>query len=120
VIDSVSYDLNFWRYQPGVVLDHQEVYDRLCDGNVVDGLLELPAERMLARVVVEFSDWDRLDDLMFDGGDKGGFQLYITPQLLRVDCYGLHVDHMNKLIEIAHEFQCPLFDPQVGRRFDGT
>jgi hypothetical protein len=114
----MSYELVFWRYKPGVNPDHLRVYNSLCDGAAVDELEQLHTERMVDRVGVVFSDWQKLDDLTFDGGDRGGFQLSITPQSIRVDCYGMEGEDMNQLIEIAHEFGCPLFDPQAGKRFD--
>jgi hypothetical protein len=116
----MSYDFNFWRYKRGVNLDHQLVYVHLCDGVAVEGLEDIPSDEMLSRVCEEFSDWKRLDDVTFDGGERGGFQLYFTPQIFRVDCYGLEGEVMNKFIDIASEFQCPLYDPQVNRRFDGS
>jgi hypothetical protein len=116
---SMSYDLTFWRYRPGVRLDHQKVYEELRDGNAVEGLEDLPIDAFLKRVEVRFADWERLDDLTFEGGGRGGFQLYTTPQLFRVDCYGMDGVDMNKFIDIAHEFGCPLYDPQVGKRFEG-
>jgi hypothetical protein len=40
----MSYDLNFWKYLPGTVLDYLETYQKLSDGEEVDGLEELPIE----------------------------------------------------------------------------
>jgi hypothetical protein len=116
----MSYDLNFWRYKPGVSLDHQSVYDRLCDGVAIDGLEDLPIDQMARRVREVFSDWQRLDEVTFEGGERGSFQLYLTPQLFRVDCYGMDGEDMNRLIDLAQEFHCPLYDPQVGQRYNDT
>ena len=39
----MSYDLDFWKYQDGVYLDNQTVYEKACcDGERVEGLEELP------------------------------------------------------------------------------
>jgi hypothetical protein len=116
----MSYDLNFWRYKPGVSLDHQQVYEQLCDAVNVYGLEILPIARMIVRVHEEFEDWEKLDDVTFERADRGSFQLSTSPQFFRVDCYGMTSEDMNKFIEIANEFGCPLYDPQVGRRFDGA
>ena len=43
----MSYDINFWRYKPGISLDHQEVYEQLSDGKRVEGLEDLPIREML-------------------------------------------------------------------------
>jgi len=115
----MSYDLNFWRYKPGRALKHEQVYEELCDGKTVEGLEEIPIDQFVARVIQEFADWERLDETTFDGGDRGSFQLTTAPQSFRVDCYGMDGEDMNRFIEIANEFECPLYDPQVGQRFDG-
>lgn len=114
----MSYDINFWRYKPGISLDHQEVYELLSDGKRVEGLEDLPIREMLARLESQFADWERLGERNFEGGNRGAFEIFTTPQFLRVDCYGMSGDDMNQIIDIANEFGCPLFDPQVGKRFD--
>jgi hypothetical protein len=114
----MSYELDFWRYAPGLTLDHEKVCQQLCDGIALDALEHLPIAELLSRVNEEFSNWEKLDNVTFDGGDRGGFQLYTTPQFFRVDCYGMNSDDMNKFIEIANEFGCPLYDRQAGKRFD--
>lgn len=114
----MSYDLDFWRYKPGVVLNHQQVYEQLSDGQTVDGLEELPINDILARVKEVFADWQQLDGANYDGGDRGAFQITTTPQLFRVDCWGMDGEDMNRFIDVANEFDCPLYDPQVGERYD--
>jgi hypothetical protein len=83
---AMSYELSFWRYKIGVTLNHQAVYDSLCNGHTVDGLEELPIARMITQVSDEFSKWQRIDDVTFDSGDRGTFQIHTTPQFLRIDC----------------------------------
>lgn len=115
----MSYDLDFWRYKTGVKLDHQKVYEQLSNGEQVDGLETLPVDKVLSRISQTFADWEKLDDVTFDGGDLGAFQVFTTPQFFRVDCSGMDGDEINKFIDIGNEFGCPLYDPQVGERFDG-
>jgi len=116
----MSYELTFWRYKSGVSLDHRSVYERLSDGETVDSLEALPIAQMIVRVRDTFTDWQQLDAVTFDGGDRGGFQLFSTLQFFRVDCYGMGGDDMNRFIELGIEFQCRLYDPQIDRRFDST
>lgn len=114
----MSYDLDFWKYRPGVSLDHQETYEKLCDGQTVEGLEELPIDRMLSRLKQVFADWEQRDAETWES-DNGTFQVFTTPQFFRVDCYGMEGDDMNKIIDVASEFGCPLYDPQVTTRYDG-
>ena len=115
----MGYDLNFWKYQPGKVLDHLETYQKLSDGKEVDGLEELPIEKITERVKQVFATWEQLDWQTWQSAN-GSFQIYVTPQLFRVDCYGMNGDDMNLFIDIGAEFGCPLYDPQVNQRFDGS
>ena len=115
----MSYDLDFWKYRPGVSLDHQDTYERLSDGQTVEGLEELPIDQMLARLKEVFADWEQLDEATWQG-DTGAFQVFTTPQFFRVDCYGMESEDMNKIIELAAEFDCPLYDPQVLTRYDSA
>lgn len=115
----MSYDLNFWKYQPGVYLDHQTVYEACSAGRQVPGLAPLPIESILAQVTKTFSDWTRLGDVDYEKAGAGAFQIFTTPQFVRFDCYGMDGDHMNKLIDVMITYDCPLYDPQVSTRFDG-
>lgn len=114
----MSYGLSFWRCKPGVTLDHQDVYERLSNSERVDGVEDIPIDVMLDRISQSFSDWDRLDRVTFDGGDHGGFQLFTTPQFLRVDCHQMDGEDMDRFIDLAAEFECCLYDPQTGQRYD--
>ena len=116
----MSYDLNFWKYKPGVTLDHQATYESLSEGETVEGLEELPIDEMLARLQVLVPDaWEKVDDQSWESSDRGIFQVSTTPQSLRVDCYGMKGEDMNVFIDLGSDFDCPLYDPQVGARFDG-
>jgi hypothetical protein len=114
----MSYDLNFWKYKHGIVLEHQSVYERLSDGEYVEGLEVLPIDQLIASIEKVFSkSWKKVDDLSWESS-QGSFQLFTTEQFLRIDCYGLAGEDMNVFIDIASEFGCPLYDPQVGQRFE--
>jgi hypothetical protein len=115
----MSYDLNFWRYEDETAAyDHQAVYERLSNGEFVEALREIPADAIIGRISEVFAapDWATEDEETWESND-GAFQVYITPQLLRFDCYGTNGDDMNRLIDIGIEFGLPLYDPQVGERF---
>jgi hypothetical protein len=114
----MSYDLSFWKQRTSVTLDPQSVYERLSNGEAVDGLEDLPVDQITARIAEEFSDgWDRLEPANWESGE-GAFQVSTTPQSFRVDCSGLEGEDMNRFIDIGLEFGCPLYDPQTGVRFE--
>lgn len=118
----MSYDLNFWRYKKGACLDNQEVYEKCSDGYLVAGLDNLPVDVILKDIQTEFLDW-RMENghLEYENPDENGaFQIFYTPQFIRFDCYGMIGDNMNRIIEIMSFYNCPLYDPQVEKRYDGN
>lgn len=114
----MSYDLSFWKYKPNVVPQHEVVYEQLSAGLHCDAVEQLSIEQILLRVSERFSDWVQLDSSTYEHPKLGSFQIYATSQLFRVDCYGMNGEEMNRFIDIGNEFACPLYDPQVGARFD--
>jgi hypothetical protein len=116
--EHVSYDLNFWKYCQGVDLEHQAVYERLSDGEHVDGLEDLPIATIRAEIAEAFREgWEQLDADTWESSDSGMFQLFTTPQFFRVDCYGMDGEIMNRFTDVLAAHGAPLFDPQIGRRF---
>jgi hypothetical protein len=114
----MSYDLNSWKQQPGLTIDPQSVYERLCEGERVEGLVELPIEAIVTLIAETFSDgWERLDPQSWESS-HGAFQISTTPQSFRVDCHGLTGEIMNVFIDIGQELGSRLYDPQTGVRFD--
>jgi hypothetical protein len=117
-LSRMSYDLNFWKQQPGSTLAPQGVYERLSEGERVEGLEDLPIERIMTRIAETFTvEWERLGPNDWESS-QGSFQVSTTPQSFRVDCYGLPGEVMDLFIEIGQEFGCPLYDPQTGVRFE--
>lgn len=115
----MSYDLNFWRQRPSFEADPSLVYEKLSEGEHVEGLEALPIDAILARIAEVFSEgWEQLDAQNWESG-RGAFQVTTTPQHFRVDCYGMEGEDMNRFIDIGTAFGCPLYDPQTGVRFDG-
>ena len=116
----MSYDLDFWKYKKDVYLDNQSVYEQLCEEETIDGLEDLPIEKIVGDIADAFKNWERVaDDSWENKTGKGSFQIMTTPQFVRIDCYGMDGEDMNKFIDVMLEYDCPLYDPQVPQRFDG-
>ncbi len=117
---AMSYDLAFWRYKAATAPDPEAVYRQLCDGLVVDVVDALPIDEMKQRVADEFAarGWERLDEDNWTS-TSGSFQIFAHSQFFSVSCYGMEGEDMNVFIDVAHAFACALYDPQVGKRFEG-
>ena len=111
--------LVFWKYEEGVYLDNQKVYQRLCDQEEIDGLATLSMDEILEKINHVFSGYSKPDDSNFESS-KGSFTVYTTNQSVIFDCsFGLPIAELNKIIDIMLAFDCPCYDPQIVTRFDG-
>jgi len=116
----MSYDLNFWKYKDeSAANNHQAIYERLSNGEFVEGLSEIPVNEILERITEVFTalGWTSEDEETWEG-ESGAFQIYTTPQFLRFDCYGMESEEFKYLIDIGNEFELPLYDPQILKRFN--
>ncbi|MDE7028648.1 MAG: hypothetical protein K2P63_01565 [Lachnospiraceae bacterium] len=106
----MSIDLNFWKYQKDVYLDNAMVYQKACcDMERVKGLEVLPIESILQETAAAFPEWT---------SQHGSFQISTTPQAVRFDCYSMEQADMKRLCAVMSKFDCPLYDSQLGVRFD--
>lgn len=116
----MSYDLTFWKQKPTCATSPSTIYKALLDGQIVEGLEAISTAQVVARIEDRFPGIVTDGGLTFwEGGKRGMFELYSSPQHIHVCCHQMSGDDMNILIEIAAEFECPLYDPQEDRRFDG-
>ena len=112
--------LAFWKYEDGVNLNHQEVYEKVCCNELaMNGLVELTIADILRCVNENFTDWDKLDDYNFESAN-GAFTIITTKQSVLFDCSdSMQDEDLNRLTDIMLLFDCPLYDPQIEVRFDG-
>ena len=114
----MSYNLSFWKYKENSYLDNHKVYETLCDEGNIEGLENVPVDEIREKIAKAFSDWNKVDENSFENSNKGAFQITTTSQSVMIDCYGMDGEDMNKFIDILFEYGCPLYDPQVGERYD--
>ncbi|MFK7000028.1 hypothetical protein [Flavobacterium oreochromis] len=113
------YELLFWKYKEEVYLNNHEVYERLLEDQIIEGLEELPITIILSRISNVFSKWEKIDSMSFKNTmGVGAFHIKTTNQSIVISCYGTKGTDMDKLCQIMDEFKCPLYDPQVPIRYD--
>ncbi len=115
----MSVEMDFWKYREGAKKDDGKIYEAACcRGQEMECLEELPVGEILSSIGKEFSDWKAVgrEDYEKDGG--GAFSLSTTSQSVRIDCYDMRGEDMIRLIELMKGFGCPLYDPNLGERFD--
>lgn len=117
----MSVELTFWKYKKGEYLDNDEVYRRGSEGMLTEGLEDLPTDDIMSAFLAEFDGWEHTLSgarHIFGGGEKGAFEIMMTPQFVRADCSGMDCEDMNRIIDVMHDFACPLYDPSLPQRFD--
>jgi hypothetical protein len=117
----MSYDLAFWKQKPTCTASPSSIYGELLEGRAVDGLETIRTAEFVARIHQRFPGITTDGELTFweGGGKRGMFELHSSDQHVHFCCRQMSGDDMNILIDVAAELECPLYDPQEDRRFDG-
>ena len=120
----MSYDLVFWRQEGVPAPLPKEVYKALLDEERVEGLADLDVGGFLAMILESFPGAIREPNgngewiVWAPPDQKSMFEVWWSPQHVLVCCRGTTKDVMNRLIDIALDHGCRLYDPQVNERFD--
>jgi hypothetical protein len=116
----MSYDLTFWKQKPTCTMPPSHIYRELLDGRAIESLEAIPTAEFVTRIHQKFPGITTDGGLTFwEGGKRGMFELYSSAQHVHFCCREMSGDDMNIFIDVAAEFECPLYDPQEDRRFDG-
>lgn len=112
------YDLAFWKQVRTLDATPAHILGQLSTGRTVEGLEPLPLESFLSHIADAFPGTKRGSEcLEWESSDRGAFQATGSPQHVRICCIGMSEEDMNRFIDIAEKFECPLFDPQTGVRY---
>lgn len=109
-------DLSFWKVSGEVQLSNAEVYQRLSCEQHIEGIQELPINEIMETIYEKFCDWKR-DGMLFEFLNQS-FEIMVTSQFIRFDCFSVSEENMNKMIDLMLEYECPLYDSAIDIRFD--
>ena len=123
-------ELAFWRYEPGVILDDQTVYDNYRFGRKqLRGLEALPLEEILLKIKALFADWQENTEAgdeeswRFDCLEQAAYwtdthfwifeygretELQREHQMLRFVCHNMSNAQIDLILNCMDSFQCPL------------
>ena len=113
----MSRDLGFWRGNKGLEISNHEIYRLLSSEEYVPNIEELPLDEILEDFSITFNSWKNESEGFFEENGES-FQLMISKQFVRVDCYNVKEINMNRIIDILIKYECPLYDPTIDVRFD--
>lgn len=119
----MSQQFVFWRTEAS--LDSADVYERLMQGDDVDGLEPIDPDAAEAALVAAFPDWavevrraDVPEQTMLGFEDTMGIDVGYRAQCVTVTCYGMGESEWNVVIGTMADLGYPLYDPQISYRFD--
>lgn len=115
----MSRDLSFWRTKKKLYIENKDIYKSLSEGKFLTYVNEIPVSQIIADFNKAFIKWINNDNKYYEK-DNEAFELMTTEQFVRVDCYEMTADNMNKIIDIMIKYDCPLYDAAIDVRFDGT
>ncbi len=124
----MSYDLYFWKQTTACLSAPENVIQRFLEGQAVEGIEPLPVELVIARIKNEFPGIaeERLEtsdcpvQLIWDDPSNGCFIALPCQQYLCIEAHQATGEVLNRLIDLANEFDCPLYDPQTNKRYTPT
>ena len=113
----MSRDLSFWKTSTTVETDNKAVYTALSDEKYLAYIEEIPMDKIQTDFNEVFNRWSNNNNMHYEKGNES-FQLMITKQFVRADCYGMTESSMNMIIDILLKYNCPLYDSAIDVRFE--
>ena len=113
----MSRDLSFWKTSKKAKSDDKTIYEALSCEEYLEFIDDIPVSDIQQDFNKVFRDWENHNNKFYEKGSES-FELMLTKQFARVDCYGMTENSMNKIIDILNEYNCPLYDSAIDVRFD--
>ena len=118
----MSYELYFWKQNKSCTKDPKAIMDALNEEQLVAGL-ELLDKRKIYQAFIDAIPGIKLhetgeeDQLIYENTDDlSTFLIFGNDFYFGVEAHGVSGEMLNKIIDIAAEFKCPLYDPQQEKR----
>lgn len=99
------------------VFEHSIIYEKLSNAEYVEEVAELPVDLVKAEIEKVYSGWEKEDENNYTL-DSEAFELMLTNQFVRIDCYGMTEQHMNQMIDVMDKLDCSLYDSAIDVRFE--
>lgn len=115
-IKTMKRELSFWKYEKEGVLNDEQVYVKLSEGEDVKGVEELPIEDAIKSIKAGFADWNCHENVL-QKNDKT-IEIFTTKQFVRFDCTSLGDLDYNRIIDIMNSYGCPLYDAAISTRYE--
>jgi hypothetical protein len=108
--------LYLWREVSPLSLPPADAARQLDAGDDLEGLADLPIKEMLDQLKREFSGCKEVAGLLGWIGETSRWKATWSWQYLRIEGENLHDDQRERFFQLARDFHCSLFDPQMNLR----
>lgn len=114
----MSYDIIFWKLEQPLSVPPVEIYRKLCQGQKVDGLSALPVNAICMRIKNLFAGFDPREKFPLIRTSTCSIEASWSSQHFRFDLRGDWGSVPQEIVQIMAEFECPMYDPQIDKRYD--
>ena len=118
----MSYELYFWKQNSTCSKEPKAIMDALNEEHLVAGLELLDKRRIYQSIIdaipgIKLHETGEEDQLIYENSDDlSTFLIFGNDFYFGVEAHGVSGEMLNKIIDIAADFKCPLYDPQEDKR----
>lgn len=122
----MSYDLWFWKESKKTNLAPEDIMKKLSKGEVPSSIKNIPTDKVSSSIQKQFenvminepADPENVIQILWEDNSTGSLIINISPYVITVSSNNVSGEILNKIIDIMLKFNCPLYDPQINKRFD--
>ena len=123
----MSYDLYFWKQTADCTTMPSEIVESFITGDKILGLEPIPITQILAQLQKIFPQLKPANpknpksEPRLEWQSKGGASCFFVSWSelhFEIEGYNVRKSRYNQIIDIALEFNCPLYDPQTDVRYE--
>ncbi|MDB5174416.1 MAG: hypothetical protein JWN51_3189 [Phycisphaerales bacterium] len=115
----MSYDILFWKQKRGFRAEPEVIYRDLLKPENLKGLQRLPVKQILGELKKLFSDFNQKERFPLVTTDTGSIEPGWSEKHFSFTSRpgGSNEHEMHMLVRLMQKFGCPLYDPQLNKRF---
>ena len=113
----MSRDLSFWKTDKNTECDNRHIYCSLSNEEYLPFIDEIPIIKIQQDINEVFKAWKNHNNRYYEN-EREAFELMLTKQFFRADCYNMTNKSMNDIIDVLNKYDCPLYDSAIDVRFD--
>ena len=107
-------NLNFLKYKPGFNLAKCDLYAKMSEADdMLSELEDMPAEEILSKIAVEFSDWQSENEFAYSNAEAGFF-IGMLDNMMCFECNDMEQSDIDRIVAVMAGFGIAPFNMQIG------